>query len=212
MFNFLPHLPFTLKFALILISGVVLLRITGKRSIAQLTVPEAVFMIAIGTVLVQPIAQKSEWSAVYGGGLLAVGMIVISYLQIWLPWLRKWIYGVPSVLVENGQMNVNQLKRCQMTTDELEMRLRQLDVGNVSDVKKGVLEPSGNLSVVLSENKKTAEKADIERVLSELQQLKSQLSNGAVINTNPAAITAYHQDTLFQEALNEDREDTNLMN
>lgn len=215
MLDFLPELPYTLKFVLILVAGVALLRVSGKRAIAQLTVPEAVLMIAIGTILVQPVAEKSEWMAVYGGILLAAGMILVSYLQIWMPWLRKWLFGVPSVIIRNGQIDVEELKRSRMTQDQLEMRLRQLQVGNILDVKSAVLEPSGQMSIVLSENKKTAEKGDIQKVMDELQQLKMQMagSNGVMPGASAsgsANITAYSSDTLFQEAEQEDQEDTNL--
>ncbi|HEX6923555.1 MAG TPA: YetF domain-containing protein, partial [Bacillales bacterium] len=162
-----------------------------------------------------PVAEKSEWMAVYGGILLAAGMILVSYLQIWMPWLRKWLFGVPSVIIRNGQIDVEELKRSRMTQDQLEMRLRQLQVGNILDVKSAVLEPSGQMSIVLSENKKTAEKGDIQKVMDELQQLKMQMAGsngvmpGASVSTS-ANITAYSSDTLFQEAEQEDQEDTNL--
>ncbi|HEU5139990.1 MAG TPA: YetF domain-containing protein [Bacillales bacterium] len=213
MLDFLPQLPYTLKFVLILTAGVVLLRVAGKRSIAQLSVPEAVLMIAIGTILVQPVAEKSEWMAVYGGILLVAGMILVSFLQIWMPWTRKWLFGVPSAVIKDGQVDVDELKRTRMTQDQLEMRLRQLQVGNILDVKSAVLEPSGQLSIVLTENKKTAEKGDIQKVIDELQQLKMQIAQsshqvpGATASTD---ITAYNSDSLFQEAEQEDQEDTNL--
>jgi uncharacterized membrane protein YcaP (DUF421 family) len=51
-FHHLPKLPYTLRAIVILATGVTLLRLVGKRSIAQLTIPESVFIIAIGTILI----------------------------------------------------------------------------------------------------------------------------------------------------------------
>lgn len=217
MQNVFPELPYTLKFVLILVSGVILLRLAGKRSISQMTVPETVLMIAIGTLLIQPLAPRTEWAAVYGGTLLVGGMVLLSFMQIWMPKFRKWVYGVPSVLIRNGSVDVGELKRARMTMDQLEMRLRQQQVGNVLDVKKAALEPSGQMSVVLSENKKSAEKGDVQMILDELQLLKTQMNSLVTTNSAqmPAAsgmpkVTGYSQDTLFEESDEEDRHGTNL--
>ncbi|UFJ42041.1 DUF421 domain-containing protein [Brevibacillus humidisoli] len=175
MADLLPTFPYTIQVLMILTAGVILLRLSGKRSIAQLTVPEAVLMIAIGTLMIQPVASKSVWVAIYGGFMLVVGMVSLSYLQIVFPRLRKWIYGVPSVLVTNGQIDVAEMKRAKMTIDQLEMRLRQLQIGNIADVKMAVLEPSGYLSVVQTEAKKAAQKEDIQNVLNKLEQLEQNI-------------------------------------
>jgi hypothetical protein len=65
----LPSLPYPLKALLIVIIGITLLRLAGKRSLAEMTVAEAVMRIAIGTVLIQPLGLKNEWEAIYGGTL-----------------------------------------------------------------------------------------------------------------------------------------------
>ncbi|WP_377917166.1 hypothetical protein [Bacillus songklensis] len=56
----LPSFPFPLKALLILTAGVILFRIAGKRSLAEMTVAEAVLRIAVGTVLISPLAMKKE--------------------------------------------------------------------------------------------------------------------------------------------------------
>lgn len=103
---------------------------------------------------------------------MVAGLIVVSYLQIWFPALRKWLTGVPTILISNGQPDLKQLKRSRMTIDQLEMRLRMQQIGNTSDVETAILEPSGMLSVVLKDTKKNAQKEDIQFILNELSLLK----------------------------------------
>lgn len=208
----LPELPYPLKAILILASGVILLRISGKRSIAQLTVPESVLMIAVGTILIQPLGMKSEWKAIYGGALLIFGMLALSYMQIYLPFIRKWVYGVPSVLIRDGKMDVKEMKKCKMTDDQLEMRLRLADVYNISDVKLAILEPSGMLSIDLIEEKKNAEKVDVQAIADQIKRLENRLNEvlGQVPSpTSTPYVIKPRQDALFQEAVIEDKNDRN---
>lgn len=50
--------------AFIIIAGMVLLRISGRKSVSQLTIPTTVIMISIGTTIVQPLANDHIWIAV----------------------------------------------------------------------------------------------------------------------------------------------------
>ncbi|WP_068676515.1 DUF421 domain-containing protein [Oceanobacillus sp. Castelsardo] len=167
-------------------------------------------MIAVGTILIQPLGNKNEWMAMYGGLLLVVGMILIAFLQIAFPRLRRYIFGVPTVLIMNGEINVENLKKARMTMDELEMRLRLVQVGNINDVKVAVLEASGNLTVLLNEDQKAATKKDIQKLREEINQLIHVVSKRKVISLKKIKINRIknvHQkiDPLFKEAITEDK-------
>ncbi|MEW9668267.1 hypothetical protein [Ammoniphilus sp. 3BR4] len=81
-FERLPSLPYPLKALLILSAGVILLRITGKRSLAETTVSEAVLRISLGAILIQPLALKDEWQAIYAGTLLIIGIVLLRRLDL----------------------------------------------------------------------------------------------------------------------------------
>ncbi|KAA9023576.1 DUF421 domain-containing protein [Niallia endozanthoxylica] len=104
-------IAFTVKAIIIFIAAVLLLRIAGKRLLAETIVSEAVLRMSIGAIPVQPLAWRDEWEALYGGTLLIIGIILLSNIQIGLPKSRKYINGVPSVLIKDGQMKVEELKK-----------------------------------------------------------------------------------------------------
>jgi uncharacterized membrane protein YcaP (DUF421 family) len=214
LFHHLPQLPYTLRAIVILATGVILLRLVGKRSIAQLTIPESVFIIAIGTILIQPIGNTNEWAAIYGGLILVLGMMLLSWLQIRFPALRKAVYGVPTVLIKQGELDLKNLKKVKMTTNQLDMRLRMLGVVNLKDVKTAILEPSGQLSISLTEAKKTADKGDIQAVLSQLSTLQMQLlqltSGSSTLTQSYTNILKSQPERLFAQALDESERDLNL--
>lgn len=216
---FFTDQPFTLKIIMVLIAGIGLLRFAGKRSISQLTVPEVVLIIALGTLLIQPTSTKNEFLAIYGGVVLVSGMVLLSYLQIKFPALRKWIVGKPAVLIENGEINMEKLKRARMNMDELEMRLRSLKVTNTADVNMAVLEFSGELSVVLNEEKKAAEKADIQKIMDQLQSMQHELTIIKKLRMVPSSethsateVTSPKKIPLFEEARTEESGTSTLLN
>ncbi len=166
----LPNLPYLLKALLIFGAAIILLRIAGKRSLAETTVSEAVLRISIGAVLIQPLALKDEWEAIYAGTLLIIGIVLVAKIQIWLPKSRKFINGVPSVLVKDGKMKLEELKKARLTTDELQGSLRLKNIGNVEDVELAILESNGKISTTLKPNKAPATKEDIQKILDILAQ------------------------------------------
>ena len=212
-FHHLPKLPYTLRAIVILATGVTLLRLVGKRSIAQLTIPESVFIIAIGTILIQPIGNTNEWAAIYGGLILVLGMMLLSWLQIRFPLLRKAVYGVPTVLIQNGELNMSNMKKVKMTTNQLDMRLRMLGVRNIKDIKTAILEPSGQLSISFVEAKKLAEKVDIQAVLNQLSTLQMQLlqmtSGASTLTQSPSNILKNEPERLFAQAMDESKLENN---
>jgi len=72
----LPSLPYRVKTIIILVAAVLLLRIAGKRSLAETTVSEAMWRISIGAVLIRPLVWRDEWEALYGGTLLMIGIVL----------------------------------------------------------------------------------------------------------------------------------------
>jgi len=198
----LPTLPYIFKALLIFLAAIMLLRIAGKRSLAETTVSEAVLRISIGAVLIQPLALKNEWEAIYAGTLLIIGIVILAKIQIWIPKSRKFINGVPSVLINDGQMKLEELKKARLTTDELQGSLRLKNIGNVEDVELAILESNGKISTTLKPNKVPATKEDIQKILDILAQngIRPSSQNQSEAKTPP----------LFQEAYDEGKIVENL--
>jgi uncharacterized membrane protein YcaP (DUF421 family) len=155
---------------LIVSVGVILLRLAGKRSLAEMTVAEAVMRIAIGTVLIQPLGLKNEWEAIYGGVLLIVGIVFLAKLQLWIPKFRDLMVGVPSVVIKDGKMMLKEIRRAKLTTDEVEVGLRQDKVGDLEDVDLAIFESSGKFSTIVKTEQAVATKKDIQMILDVLAQ------------------------------------------
>lgn len=168
--NDMPTLPYPLKILLLLLAGVFLLRTAGKKSLSQMTVAEAVMRIAVGTIVIGPLTLKTEWEAIYGGALLILGIVLLMKLQIWFPKSREIFIGVPSVLIKDGEMMLEEMRKARITTDELEVSMRLQHIGDIKDVQLAILEPNGQISTTLKPEKVPATKEDIQMILDRLDK------------------------------------------
>ncbi|CAH8770526.1 DUF421 domain-containing protein [Paenibacillus dendritiformis] len=153
------------KSAFLVFAGMVLLRIAGRKSISQMSVATTVIMISIGTTIVQPIANNQLWKAIGSAAMFIVTLLLIEILQLKFDWFEKLMSGKSVVVIENGQINQNNLHAIRMTVDQLEIRLRQQGIANISDVKIATLEPNGQIGYELMRHAKPVTVGDLERLL-----------------------------------------------
>lgn len=134
---------------LMVVMGTLLLRLAGRRSIAQMTFGSVMVMLALGTVLAEPIARKSAPITVLIAAVMVATLVVIEWLQLHFKPLQRIITGQAVVVIENGVVNEPVLRRLRMTREKLEMRLRQKGIKHLSDVKVATVEVNGDLGYEL---------------------------------------------------------------
>ncbi|WP_084134735.1 DUF421 domain-containing protein [Paenibacillus harenae] len=154
------------KSALLVVAGMILLRIAGRKSISQMSIATTVIMISIGTTIVQPIANNQLWKAIGSAAIFIASLLIIEYLQLKFDWLEYLLSGRSKIIIENGQINSNNLRSIRMTVDQLEMRLRQNGISNISDVKFATLEPNGQVGYELMRHAKPVTIGELERILN----------------------------------------------
>jgi uncharacterized membrane protein YcaP (DUF421 family) len=128
-----------------------LTRILGKKQISQLTFFEYVAGITLGE-LAGFISTDMEANYILGVTALLIWFIVplmIEYLTLKSKKLRDWLEGKGTVVIKEGKILEDNLKKERYSTDELLEQLRTKNVFNVADVEFAILEASGDLSVLL---------------------------------------------------------------
>lgn len=153
------------KSALLVVAGMVLLRIAGRKSISQMTVATTVIMISIGTTIVQPIANHELWKAIGSAAVFIIALLLVEYLQLKWDWFERLMSGHSVVIIKDGQLQKKNLYKVRMTVDQMEIRLRQQGIANISDVKTATLEPNGQLGYELMEHARPVTVGDLERIL-----------------------------------------------
>ena len=135
--------------ALVLFAAVyVLLRVVGRRELAQMEPIDFILLIVLGDAIQQGLTQD-DYSVT--GALIVVGMIAIlqvatSYLSFRVPRLRPVLDGLPIVVVEDGKPIRKNLRRERISVEELTEEMRQQQIASLEEVQWAVLETSGAIS------------------------------------------------------------------
>lgn len=150
----------------LILSGILLLRVAGRKSISQMTLAQTVVMISLGTIIVQPIAEKSTIKAIAGAAIFVAAIVILEYLQLKLNFFEKFITGKSKVIIQNGQLNIKNLKKLRLTVDQLEMRMRTKGITRIEDIKIATIEPNGQLGYELKDDAKPLTVGEFKKILN----------------------------------------------
>ncbi|MCL7745846.1 DUF421 domain-containing protein [Halalkalibacter alkaliphilus] len=162
-------LHFVWKAIVIVFGGVLILRLAGRKSISQLTVAQTVMMVAVGSLIIQPVGDRNIWITMLITLLLVLTLLFIEYIVLKFDVLESFFYSKSVIVVEDGKLNEENLKKLRLTVDMLEVRMRQLGIQKISDLQWATIESNGQLGYMLKPEKQYATKEDIQMLLSLLQ-------------------------------------------
>lgn len=128
----------------------VITKVIGKRQLSQITPFDFISAIVLGELLGNAIYDK-DIGTVYLLSTLALWtilMLIAEFLSQKFLKLRGFLEGNPSIVIRNGMIDRNQLKKNRMNINELQNLLRQKDVFSVREVEYAILESDGKLTVL----------------------------------------------------------------
>ncbi|MCR2820515.1 DUF421 domain-containing protein [Lederbergia panacisoli] len=137
----------------------VIFRVMGKREIGELSVLDLVVFIMLGEMAVIAIEQHKDpiLHTIIPMAVLMLIQMLMAFLSLKSRKFRKILDGKPSLIIKNGKIDENMMKKLRYNFDDLLMQLRTKDITNIADVEFAILETSGELSIIKkSNNKKTA--------------------------------------------------------
>lgn len=170
--------------ALIYIVGVFILRLGGRKSISQMTISQTIVMIALGALIIVPVAGRGLLITFLTAALLVILMIITEYLSLKVDFLETLFSGKAVIVIENGILNTKNLKKLRMSIDKLETRLRQEGISYIEDVQYATIEVSGQLGYELKSNKRPVTQEDLSRLMAEIYALKAIMTNSSVTHSN----------------------------
>lgn len=131
---------------------VVMLRISGNRTLSKMNSFDLVVTVAFGSTLSTILINKNVTLAT---GLTALGLLV--FLQLLITWfsvrsslVSRIVKTTPTVLLFDGKLRHDALKRVRVTRDEVMAAVRRQGQGSLADIDAVVLESDGSLSVIPS--------------------------------------------------------------
>jgi uncharacterized membrane protein YcaP (DUF421 family) len=168
-----PALEKALRTAAVYGAIVVLLRVTGKRSMAQLNTLDLVVLLLLSNVVQNAIIGEDNSLL---GGLLGATILVLLNSAIVRVVRRnatavRLFEGTPTDLVRDGVLDEVALRHLGLRSADVVVALRRQGANTVGEVRRATLEPGGTIVVELREEEENATKSDVERLEAKLDRL-----------------------------------------
>lgn len=142
---------------------VFIMRVMGKRQIGQLQPFELVIALMVSELAAMPM-QNTGIPLSHGIIpiiTLLVLQVLISTLQLKSEAARIVFCGKPSILIEKGKININELKNNRLNLNDLLEELRLKEYFNLGDIEYAILETGGQISIIPKSDIQPATRKDL---------------------------------------------------
>ncbi len=182
----LPILEKLLRPVIVYLVLVVLLRLFGKRELAQLNPFDLVVLLSLSNTVQNAIIGDDN--SVSGGIIGAFGLLAINWLVVRTlynsPRLTRMLEGGATTLVRDGQVDVGALQRESLTREELLEAIHHQGFDQLDQVARCVLEPNGSFYIESVEPSKADKHHDellarIDGLMKEITGLREEMTRNS---------------------------------
>lgn len=132
------------------VSLVVLLRVSGKRTLSKMNAFDLIVTVALGSTLATIILSKDVALA---EGLVALALLIglqyaITWLSVRSPRVSRLVKSEPSLLLYRGRLLPDVMRRARVVEAEVLAALREQGLASLKQAEAVVLETDGSFAVV----------------------------------------------------------------
>jgi uncharacterized membrane protein YcaP (DUF421 family) len=171
----------TIRTIVVYAAIVILLRLAGKRELAQLNTLDLAVVMLLSNVVQNAVIgnDNSLIGGIYGATVLITVNALFVRLQAYLsdrtPRLERVLEGSPSVLIRDGKLQIQTLRRLALRPADVIASSRKQGAEHVRDVHEMVIAPGGGILVELKESEEGADRGDVERIRADLARIQERL-------------------------------------
>lgn len=178
----------------------VVTKVIGKRQLAQMTFFDYTVGIAIGEIAGFMATDMN--SKVYDG---IIAFIVYALFSISLAWLamkskivRNFVESRATILIKNGKIMEDNLKKERMTSEELMEHLRLKNAFKLADVEFAMMEGNGKVSVLLKKQNQPITPKHLGITVSPETEPQTVIMDGTIMD-EPLATIGFSRQWLLDE-------------
>lgn len=155
---FVPNVPvleMVVRGTIVYLALFAMLRALRKRQASTVGMSDLLVMVLIADAAQN--AMASEYRSITDGLILVATIILWSYVLDWLgylsPTIGRFVHPPPLPLIKNGRMIRGNMRKEQISYEELMTQLREQGVEKVEDVASAFMEGDGHVSVIQRDGK-----------------------------------------------------------
>lgn len=146
----MPWWEFVLRAVAVYVALLVMVRLSGKRSVGQFTPFDMILLILLGTAVQNSLIGEDV--SLVGGLLLAATLIALNHAVGWVTARSRRIHGLLEgravKIIEDGVLDKERLRKEGVSEMDLDEALRRAGLEHVSEVRRGWLETDGHITLI----------------------------------------------------------------
>lgn len=161
-------------------------KILGKQQISQLTFFDYALGITIGSIAATLTTDLSSSAWPHFVGLFTWALLgyLMEYITEKWRYVAKYIEGEPAIVIMNGKIMEDVLRKMRYTAADIMALLRNKDVFDLSQVDFAIIEPNGQLSVLKKPDYEPLTPKDMNIVKAPSGISTELIYDGVLINEN----------------------------
>ena len=166
------------------------IKILGKKQISELNIFDYIIGLSLGNIAAEMTVNEN---ILIFEGLAAMSVyglfsLFVSYITSKSILARRFITGFPIVLISDGKISREQLKKCRIDLNDLLQDARESGYFDISEINYAVMEPSGKISFLPKAKYLPVTTNDFKLKVSEKKLLANLVIDGNIMKNNLKAI------------------------
>ncbi|MFD0771779.1 DUF421 domain-containing protein [Bacillus sp. CGMCC 1.60114] len=150
---------------ILIVTGILGLKLTGSKTLSQMTRAEIIIVVSIGRIIVEPVLNKKIGPTILATCIFSGILLIIHYLEMKSRKVEQFLNGDNIVLIKDGELLKNNLKRAKMTEQQLFMHLRVQGIHDIQTLQQVTAEPNGRIGYQLTAQAQPVTREVLENVL-----------------------------------------------
>ncbi|MBQ8869658.1 MAG: DUF421 domain-containing protein [Oscillospiraceae bacterium] len=163
----------------------VIAKVLGHKQMSQLDFFDYITGITIGSIAAE-LATELEKPLLPLVAMLVYGTITVALTLVTskMPRMRKFINGTPTIVLNNGKLYRQNMKKAKLDLSEFMVMCRQEGYFNLGDIQTAIFEYNGRLTVLPKATKRPANPEDMNLVPSPEKICTEVIMDGRVLEDN----------------------------
>lgn len=163
----------------------VLAKFIGHRQIAQLSAFDYIIGITIGSIAAEMATELEEpLQPLLAMVVYALLAMLLEVLALKYPRMRKFIDGTPTIILDNGKLYRNNMKKARLDLTEFLIQCRQQGYFDLGAIQTAVYESNGQLSILPAASRRPATPEDLGLAPEKEQFFTEVIMDGRILSGN----------------------------
>ncbi|WP_130860854.1 DUF421 domain-containing protein [Gracilibacillus phocaeensis] len=182
-------LDVAVRVILFLIALFLLTKLLGKKQLSELSYFEYVSGITIGSIAAEVIINTDNkiWHGIIGICVFSLFIYLVEIFSVHSKQFRDFVEGSGTVIIKDGKVLEENLKKEHYTTDELLQLLRGKDIFDLSEVEYAVLEAKGSVSVLPKKDFRPVTRKDLGLASVNEKETQTVIMDGEILKESLTA-------------------------